>query len=101
MPGLLAIVYSPAEIVTLLLLATLVVLVGIMAWRTVAAARLPAAEMERRRRIRLDASGKMGDATIVEVRDGLIFYSYDVRGMEYTDRKSTRLNSSHGYISYA
>ena len=26
----------------------------------------------------------MGDATLLEVRDHLVFYSYDVRGVEYT-----------------
>jgi hypothetical protein len=28
--------------------------------------------------------GKMGDAQLVEIRDELIFYSYGVRGVEYT-----------------
>ena len=26
----------------------------------------------------------MGDATLIEVRENLVFYSYDVRGVEYT-----------------
>jgi hypothetical protein len=30
------------------------------------------------------AHGKMGDATLVEFRDELLFYSYAVRGVEYT-----------------
>src|SRR2546422_6907352 len=35
-----------------------------------------------------------------QVRDNI--HSYDVvRAIEELDRKSTRLNSSHGYISYA
>jgi len=29
------------------------------------------------------ARGKMGDATITEMRGELVFYSYDVRGVEY------------------
>ena len=32
----------------------------------------------------LVALGKMGDAVLVEVRDDLIFFSYSVRGVEYT-----------------
>ena len=32
----------------------------------------------------LVATGKMGDATLVEIRDDLVFYSYAVRGVEYT-----------------
>jgi len=26
----------------------------------------------------------MGDASLVDLRDGLLFYTYDVRGVEYT-----------------
>ena len=36
------------------------------------------------RRSRLVAAGKMGDATVVELRGELLFYTYDVRGVEYT-----------------
>jgi hypothetical protein len=32
----------------------------------------------------LVAGGKMGDATLVEIRDELLFYAYLVRGVEYT-----------------
>lgn len=32
----------------------------------------------------LVARGKMGDAVLVEVRDNLLFFTYDVRGVEYT-----------------
>jgi hypothetical protein len=31
----------------------------------------------------LFANGKMGDANLIELRDGLMFYSYAVRGVEY------------------
>ncbi|SPE39178.1 conserved hypothetical protein [Candidatus Sulfopaludibacter sp. SbA3] len=41
-------------------------------------------ERERRRRAMLVALGKMGDAMLVEIRDDLLFYSYYVRGVEYT-----------------
>jgi hypothetical protein len=41
-------------------------------------------ELERRRRKALYETGKMGDATLLEVRESLVFYSYDVRGVEYT-----------------
>jgi len=30
------------------------------------------------------ASGKMGDATLTELRDDLLYYAYMVRGVEYT-----------------
>jgi hypothetical protein len=40
-------------------------------------------ELERRRRKALNAIGKIGDGTIVELQEKIIFYSYDVRGIEY------------------
>jgi hypothetical protein len=46
--------------------------------------RISPEEAERRRRLALHATGKMGDATLLEVRENLVFYSYDVRGVEYT-----------------
>lgn len=62
------------------ILAVLLCAVGWRAWK----ARLSPAEAERRRRAALKATGKMGDATLVEIRDSLLFYCYDVRGVEYT-----------------
>lgn len=76
--------FSPAETVSIGLLGVLVVLLAIIGWRAWKASRISPEELERRRRKALIAAGKMGDATLVEFRDGLIFYSYDVRGMEYT-----------------
>ncbi|HUB79356.1 MAG TPA: hypothetical protein VMB03_11190 [Bryobacteraceae bacterium] len=55
--------------------------VGIRRWR---ASRISPEERERRRRTMLVALGKMGDAVLVEIRDDLIFFSYSVRGVEYT-----------------
>ena len=45
--------------------------------------RPSASELERRRRAMLHANGKMGDANLIELRDGVMFYSYAVRGVEY------------------
>lgn len=68
----------------LLVLAGVLVLVGAIfgyrAWRN---SRITPEERERRRRASLVARGKMGDATITEIRAELLFYSYDVRGVEY------------------
>ena len=55
--------------------------IAIRAWKR---SRVSPEEMERRRRATLHAQGKMGDATLLEVRGDLLFYSYDVRGVEYT-----------------
>ncbi len=40
-------------------------------------------ELERRRRNSIAGIGKMGDGNITEVQDGMISYSYLVRGIEY------------------
>jgi hypothetical protein len=75
--------YTPAEGITLLLFVVLLVLVGLIGWRKWQDFRFDPAAAERQRRKALSAHGKMGDATVVEIRDSLIFYSYDVRGIEY------------------
>src|ERR1051326_4259091 len=62
-------------------------LLGMGAWRGYVVwkrSRINPQELERRRRLELHAKGKMGDATLLEVREDLIFYSYDVRGVQYT-----------------
>jgi hypothetical protein len=76
--------FSGSETVTLALGGVLTVLVALIGYRTWAQSRVTPEERERRRRVALVASGKMGDATLVEIRDCLLFYSYDVRGVEYT-----------------
>ncbi len=84
MPETLAYSFTPAETVTLVLagvLVSLVAVIGVRAWKQ---SRVTPEERERRRRASLVAAGKMGDASLVEIRDNLIFYSYDVRGVGYT-----------------
>jgi hypothetical protein len=72
---------SASEWVSVGLAAVLASLLGYWAWKR---SRVSPEERERRRRETLVAYGKMGDATLVEVREGHLFYSYDVRGVEYT-----------------
>jgi hypothetical protein len=55
--------------------------VGIRIWKR---SHVSPEELERRRRATLHASGKIGDATLVEVRGNLIFYAYNVRGVDHT-----------------
>ena len=62
-------------------LAALGALAGYRAWKR---SRIAPEERERRRRSALMAHGKMSDAVLVEIRDDLLFYSYGVRGVEYT-----------------
>lgn len=84
MPGTLA--WSSTAVETgLVALATAVVVlllvIGVRRWK---ASRVTPTERERRRRAMLVARGKMGDAVLVELHDDLVFYTYSVRGVEYT-----------------
>jgi hypothetical protein len=54
---------------------------GYRAWKK---SRVSPAEVERRRRAALVSEGKMGDATVLEMRDDFVLYSYAVRGVAYT-----------------
>jgi hypothetical protein len=95
MPGALALPFSAAEIVTLSLAGVLIVLVAIIGYRAWKQSRVTPEERERRRRAGLVARGKMGDANLVEIRDDLIFYCYDVRGVEYTASQDVSLLKSY------
>ncbi len=75
--------FMPAEWVTLGLAGVLTVLVALMGYRAWRNSKVPPEEIERQRRALLVATGKMGDATLVEVREEHVFYSYDVGGVEY------------------
>src|SRR3954447_21178999 len=76
--------FTAAELAVVVLAAVLALLLGAIGYRAWKASRISAAELERRRCARLVAIGKMGDAILVEVRENMVFYSYDVRGVEYT-----------------
>jgi hypothetical protein len=76
--------FGAAEWITLSLGGVLLVLVGIIGYRAWRASRITPEERERRRRAGLVAAGKMGDATLTEVREQFLFYAYLVRGVEYT-----------------
>jgi hypothetical protein len=84
MPRVLGVSWVVAEAALLALavvLAALGALIGYRAWQR---SRIAPEERERRRRSGLMAHGKMADAVLVEIRDDLFFYSYGVRGVEYT-----------------
>ena len=72
MPGALA-SFSAAETATLILAAVLAVLVALIGYRAWTSSRITPAERERRRRALLAARGKMGDATLVELRGEMLF----------------------------
>ena len=76
--------YTAARTASFVLALLLAAIVGVIAWREWQRRRISPEERERRRRAFLVSSGKMGDAALVEVHDGLVFYTYAVRGVEYT-----------------
>ncbi len=76
--------FTAAEQTTLALGGLLLVLVAIMGYRAWRDSRVSPEERERQRRAALVAGGKMGDATLTEVREDHLFYAYLVRGVEYT-----------------
>lgn len=83
MPGLIT-HHTAVELILVALAAVLVgslVLLGYRAWQR---SRVTAEERERRRCAQLVAVGKITDAMLVEIHENLVFYSYSVRGVEYT-----------------
>jgi hypothetical protein len=83
MPAALSVSFSAAEQITLALIFVLVIVVAMMGYRAWKNSRISPEERERQRRERLVSIGKMGDATLTEVRDDLLVYAYVVRGVEY------------------
>lgn len=69
---------------TVSLVSAAVVVLAAIGWRVWRLRRVSPEELERRRRRMLVEQGKMGDATLVELRGDYIFYTYDVRGARYT-----------------
>jgi hypothetical protein len=62
----------------------LCVAAGWVAYRIWTRNRVSPEERERRRRKALVSHGKITDATLVDISDDALFYSYLVRGVEYT-----------------
>jgi len=85
---------TAADDVTLALGGVLMVLVALIGHRAWKDSRITPEQRERQRRGVLAARGKMGDATLMEVRDDLVLYSYDVRGVEYMASQDVSLLKS-------
>jgi len=93
MPGVLS--FTAAEVVTFALIVVLAGVVSVMGYRAWKRKRVTPEERERQRRASLVAGGKMGDATVVEMRGDLLFYSYVVRGVEYTASQDLSMLKSY------
>jgi hypothetical protein len=77
-------VYTAADGITAALLGVLVILLATIGARAWLRSRVSPDEKERRRRLMLLSAGKRGDANLLDIHDGLLVYSYAVRGVEYT-----------------
>lgn len=58
-------------------------LFGVTSWHLFGSRTTPA-ERERKRRLTVNSKGRVGNATILEVREGVIFYEYTLGGVNYT-----------------
>ena len=95
MPFVSADLFNNAEIITAVLVVALCLFAGVMGYRSWQRSRISPEERERQRRVALVAYGKMGDATLLEVRGDLLIYSYAVRGVEYTASQDLSTLRSH------
>jgi hypothetical protein len=83
--------FTAAEVVTIVLAGVLAVMLALIAYRWWKRRQVSPEEQERQRRRWLASTGKMSDATLLEIRDDLLFYSYAVRGVEYTASQDVSL----------
>ena len=95
MPGTLAWPPSTVEAGSLVLLLAVVALLAAVGFRRWKALRVTPEERERRRRAMVAALGKISDAVLIEIREDLIFYSYSVRGVEYTASQDIAMLRGH------
>jgi hypothetical protein len=94
MPGL-ALSLKVAEVVALVCAGAGVGWAAIFGYRAWRRSRITPAERERRRRNALVARGKITDATLVEIQDTVLVYTYLVRGVEYTASQDVDSLSAH------
>jgi hypothetical protein len=84
MPLTVASILMPGGAVELLILAFVAVLLIVVGVWLYLNSRQTPSQRERRRRLTISRSGRMGDAMIIDVRECVLFYSYEVRGVAYT-----------------
>ena len=75
---------TAVELILVALVVVLVLALATLVYRAWQRSRVKPEERERRRRAWLVATGKITDAMLVEIRENAVFYSYLVRGVEYT-----------------
>ena len=60
-----------------------IVLMAVGTW-LLRRSRVTAAQREKKRRTRIYRTGRMGDANVIDVRDSVLFYEYEISGVAYT-----------------
>jgi len=84
MPRIVASVLIPGGALGLLIVGLVaVLLIAIGVWLYLNSRQTPA-QRERRRRLELSRSGRIGAAMIIDVRECVLFYQYEIRGVAYT-----------------
>ena len=101
MPRVLGLSWAVANAALLALAVMLAVAGAVAGYRAWKHSRITPEERERRRRSALVDHGKMGDALLVEIRDDLLFYSYGVRGVEYTASQDVSMLKEHMPLDFS
>ena len=60
-----------------------ILLVGLAVW-IVLRVRISPAERERRRRLLVNRVGRMSDGILTDIQDEILYFSYSIRGVDYT-----------------
>jgi hypothetical protein len=95
MPSASADLFTTAATVATAVIVALAVIVGVFVYRSWQRSRVSPEERERQRRAALVAHGKMGDATLLEIRGDFLLYSYAVRGVEYSASQDLSALQAH------
>ena len=75
--------YSTSNLHLLLLGMAALLLVGLAIW-ILLKRRITPAERERRRRLAVLKTGRMGDAMLTDVQEDALYYTYSIHGVDYT-----------------
>jgi hypothetical protein len=87
--------FNTTAIVTTALGVAACAIAGVLGYRSWQRSRVSPEERERQRRAALVAHGKMGDATLLEIRGDMLLYSYAVRGVVYTASQDLSALQAH------
>jgi hypothetical protein len=79
----------------ILALCALAVALAALALWTVFRSRMTPEKRERRRRLTVNTTGRLGDALITEASEETLFYTYSVRGVQYAASQDINMLREH------